>query len=126
MTQRHVAQSFWVITGTTSERRLSEDLLQAAQTTATVVVLLGSGTLREIVQIFKRMGKDALPVAVIMNGTMKNERKAVGTVDTILQEVQKRHIATPAIIVLGEVVRHAQQLKGLFAEIESKSTLQLA
>ena len=121
VTQRHVAESFWVITGTTSERQLSSDLIQAAQTTATVVVLMGFGKLEEIVTIYKSLNRGTTPVAVIQNGTMKNERKAVGTVDTILDEVHTQQIGTPAIIVLGEVVRHSQKLKDVFLGVGTEN-----
>jgi len=128
VTQRHVAESFWVITGTTSEGQLSDDLWQAARTSATLVVLMGFGRLDEIISIYKSLGKGTTPVAVIQNGTMENERKAVGTVDTIEHEVIANRIATPAIIVLGEVVRHSQQLKNAFTASKSKSkdALQIA
>lgn len=126
VTQRHVAESFWVITGTTTERHLSEDLFQAAQTSATVVVLMGFGKLAEIVSFYQELGKGLLPVAVIQNGTMENERKAVGIIDTILKEVEINQVATPAIIVLGEVVKHSQKLKDVFVELKSKEALQLA
>ncbi|MDE0471493.1 MAG: uroporphyrinogen-III C-methyltransferase [Ekhidna sp.] len=126
VTQRHVAESFWTITGTTSERQLSDDLWQAAQTSATVVVLMGFGKLPEIVSIYKNLHKGATPVAVIQNGTTENERKAVGTVDTIVSEVKANQVATPAVIILGEVVRHSHKLKNVFTALESKDVLQMA
>ena len=125
VTQRHVAESFWVVTGTTSSRQLSNDLFQAAQTTATVVVLMGFGKLPEIVEIYKSLNRGATPVAVIQNGTMENEQRAVGTVDTILQEVKLHGIGTPAIVVLGEVVKHSQKLKNVFEGVGAE-TLQTA
>jgi len=125
VTQRHVAESFWVITGTTSERKLSEDLFQAAQTSATVVVLMGFGKLEEIVRIYQSLGRGTTPVAVIQNGTMENERRAVGTIDTIIHEVTASHVSTPAIVVLGEVVKHSQKLKHVFDEIK-RDTIQMA
>jgi len=127
VTQRHVAESFWVITGTTSEKQLSADLAHAAQTTATVVVLMGFGKLREIVAIYQNQGREDTPIAVIQNGTREDENRAVGTIDTILNEVDKQAISTPAIIVIGEVVRHSHQLKEVFEEIAAEDpALQLA
>lgn len=126
VTQRYVAESFWVITGTTSEKQLSSDLMHAAQTTATVVVLMGFGKLTEIVGIYKNLGRGTTPVAVIQDGTKEEERKAVGTVDTIIQQVVENELSTPAIIVLGDVVRHAHKLKDIFADVKAKEALQLA
>jgi uroporphyrin-III C-methyltransferase len=49
-------REFWVITGTTSARKLSTDVALAAQS-STVVVLMGMSKLNEIVAIFKK-GKE--------------------------------------------------------------------
>ena len=41
LTYRGISESFWVITGSTSDGRLSDDLHHAVKTNATVVVLMG-------------------------------------------------------------------------------------
>jgi uroporphyrin-III C-methyltransferase len=45
-----------------------------------------------------------LPVAVIQSGTTKNEKVAIGVVDTIVEVVEEKNITSPALIVFGEVV----------------------
>lgn len=104
LTRRGINESFWVMTGTTRQGKLSQDVRLAAQSTATVVILMGIKKLPEIVAIFKKAGKDNLPVMVVQNGSTSKERIALGTVATITQEVQQKNIGTPGIIVLGEVV----------------------
>lgn len=104
VTHRGLSESFWVITGTTTAGRMSEDLYQAAKSNATVVVLMGLHKLREIAQLFKTEGKANLPAAVIQSGTTADEKVAVGTVDTIADLVAEKGIASPALIVFGEVV----------------------
>ena len=52
LTMRHVSESFWVITGTTKMHLLSSDVKIAAQSTATIVILMGMGKLSEIVNVF--------------------------------------------------------------------------
>jgi len=115
VTHRGSSESFWVIAGTTSSRKLSKDLETAAQTSATVVVLMGLAKLKEIVAIYSRFGKGDLPVAVIQDGSLPTENIAVGSIDTIVEEVRRENILSPAIIVIGEVVRKnpyaEQQLK---------------
>jgi len=110
LTKRGTAESFWVITGTTKERSLSKDVALAAQSRATLVILMGMSKLTQIVAIFKAAGKAELPVAIIQNGTTLKEKIAVGRVSTILAQVQKQQLSNPAIIVLGEVVNHRQKL----------------
>jgi len=104
LTYRGVSESFWVITGSTSEGFLSKDLYTAVQTQATVVILMGYSKLREIVQLYQGAGRGSLPIALIQNGSLDNEKLVLGTIDNILDESTDKRIGVPAIIVLGEVV----------------------
>lgn len=103
LTTRGVSESFWVVTGTTKEGQLSRDLQLAAQSSATVVVLMGMHKLAEITAIFEQNGKGETPVAIIQNGTMPDEKTAVGTVTTIVDVAARQAISSPAIIVIGDV-----------------------
>lgn len=111
VTKRGSTESFWVITGTTKEHKLSNDVALAAKSKATVVVLMGMGKLAEIVALFQKEGKNELPVAIIQDGTTSREKVGIGTVDTILDIVKENELSNPAIIVLGEVVKHREALK---------------
>ncbi len=104
VTHRGTSESFWVITGTTTSGKVSNDLYAAAKTNATIVVLMGIKKLKEIAAIFEAEGKGRLPVAVIQNGSMENEKVVVGTVATIVEASLDEKIDSPAIIVFGEVV----------------------
>lgn len=110
VTLRGVAESFWVITGTTRSHTLSEDVYLAAKSTATVVILMGMAKLPEILQLFRREGKGDLPAAVIQEGTTPRERIGLGTVDTLEDIVSRDELKNPAIIILGEVVRNREQV----------------
>jgi|TARA_B110000238_G_C16095119_1_gene425724 uroporphyrin-III C-methyltransferase len=106
LTKRGSAESFWVITGTTKEHKLSNDVALAAKSNATVVILMGMGKLPEIVKLFQNESKNKLPVAIIQNGTTAYEKVGIATIDTILKVVEKEELSNPAIIVIGEVVNH--------------------
>ncbi len=110
LTQRGTAESFWVITGTTSARKLSSDVYLAAQSTATVVILMGMSKLAEIVKIFSEFGKEDMPVGIIQNGTTVNEQSGFGTIKTIEKVVAEKKLTAPSIIVIGEVVKESHQL----------------
>lgn len=105
VTHRKLSQSFWVITGTTRTKELSADILLAAKSSATAVILMGLSKLGEIVELYKKEGKENLPMAVIQNGTLPGEKIALGTIGTIENVVRKKNIGTPAVIVAGEVVK---------------------
>jgi len=116
LTKRGTSESFWVITGTTSSRNLSNDIALAAKSSATVVVLMGMGKLSQIVGLFQKESKGGTPVAVIQNGTMPNEKIGIGTIDTIQEVVDENKLSSPAIIVIGEVVKESNKLKGFYEE----------
>ena len=103
LTTRGVSESFWVVTGTTKAGQLSADLQLAAQSSATVVVLMGMHKLAEIMAVFAGHGKANTPVAIIQNGTLPEERTVAGQVHDIQQKAANSQIDNPAIIVIGEV-----------------------
>ncbi|PIB38509.1 uroporphyrinogen-III C-methyltransferase [Maribacter sp. 4G9] len=123
VTKRGASESFWVITGTTKQHKLSKDVALAAKSNATVVILMGMSKLPEIVSLFKKVGKVDTPIAIIQNGTRKDEKIGVGTISNIEDEVKKNKLSNPAIIIIGEVVRHRKQLlelKNQYEKVESE------
>ena len=110
VTKRGAAESFWVITGTTKEHKLSTDVALAAKSNATVVILMGMSKLPAIVALFEKEGKSETPIAIIQNGTRENEKIGIATISTIASEVEKQQLTNPAIIIIGEVVNHRAAL----------------
>lgn len=123
ITKRGVSESFWAITGTTSDRKLSSDVALAAQSSATIVILMGMHKLPQIIDLFQKENKGDLPVAIIQNGTTSDEKVGVGTVNSIIEIVKEQKLSSPAIIVLGNVVRESNKLKGFYEEFLSKETI---
>jgi len=117
LTKRGVSESFWVITGTTTERKLSKDVHLAAQSTATVVILMGMSKLSEIVSVFKKYNKRNVPTAIIQNGTTSSEKIGVGTIDSILEVVEQQKLGSPAIIIIGEVVTESAKLSSFYESL---------
>jgi uroporphyrin-III C-methyltransferase len=116
LTQRNIAESFWVITGTTSDHKLSKDINLASQSAATVVILMGMHKLDEIIALYQKNRTDDLPIAIIQNGTKDCEKKVIGTISSIVQKVKENEIGSPAIIVIGEAVRNKLNLTSYFKE----------
>ena len=121
LTKRGVSESFWVLTGTTSNSELSKDIYLAAQSTATIVILMGMSKLSEIVAIFKQFGKNEVPTAIIQNGTTANEKLGIGTINSIETVVNEYGLGSPAIIVIGEVVKESSKLRAFYEEIKVDS-----
>jgi uroporphyrin-III C-methyltransferase len=121
LTKRGSSESFWVITGTTKAHELSNDVVLAAKSTATVVILMGMGKLQEIVKLFSDEGKQDVPVAIIQNGTTKDEKFGIGTVETICDVVKENQLSSPAIIVIGEVVKHRSIMDSISTELKTQT-----
>lgn len=112
VTRRGVSESFWVLTGSTKEHQLSNDIRLAAKSSATLVILMGIRKLSIIRDVLLSEGKSELPIMVIQSGSTAQEKCVVSTVEDILTETHDEKIGTPGIIVIGEVVRtHPEFIK---------------
>lgn len=103
LTRRGLSESFWVITGTTRKGAISKDIHLAAQSSATVIILMGMTHIAEIQETFAGFGKEDIPVAIIQNGSMPEEKVGVSDVRGMCRMVKEQGLASPAVIVIGEV-----------------------
>lgn len=104
LTSRGVSDSFWVVTGTTRSGTLSKDMALAAQSSATVIILMGMKQLPMIADLFTKYRGPEEPIAIIQNGTCENQQMGLGSLRTIQQIARKKELSAPAIIVIGAVV----------------------
>lgn len=109
LTHRGISDSFWVVTGTTRTEEFSKDLQLAAQSSSTVVILMGMKKLNEIIEVFKASNKKNTPVAIVQNGSLPDEKLGLGTVSTISDVVKEKGLSSPAIIIVGEIVGHTHK-----------------
>ncbi len=123
LTARYVSESFWVITGCTSSRKLSEDLKIAAQTNATLVILMGMHKIKEITKILLENNKADTPFAIIQNGTTPHEKIGTGNVSNLLEIVKYKKLSSPAIIIVGEVVKESTKLRSLYEKIYAQTSV---
>jgi uroporphyrin-III C-methyltransferase / precorrin-2 dehydrogenase / sirohydrochlorin ferrochelatase len=82
----------------------------------TLVVLMGVERLAEVITQLRSYGRASeTPVALIENGTLPNERVVIGTLGNIVSEAERENVRSPAVIVIGEVVRLRDALIGTAA-----------
>jgi uroporphyrin-III C-methyltransferase len=75
----------------------------------TIVILMGITNLPSITAGLARFGMDArMPVAVVERGYSARQRTTFGELGTILTEAVRAGVASPAVVVIGEVVRQAR------------------
>ena len=118
LTKRNASESFWVITGTTKSHKISSDVALAAKSTATVVILMGMSKLSEIVEIFSKEGKSKTAIAIIQNGTRKDQNVGIGTISNIESIVEEKQLSNPAIIIIGEVVNQRVDLTDIYSKAD--------
>lgn len=104
LTHRDVSRLFTVVSG---HAPLSEaELGHLAGLGGTIVVLMGVGTLPTLTQGLLRHGARAdLPVAVIERGYSSTQRTTISRLDTIVTDAAVAEVESPAVLVIGDVVR---------------------
>ena len=118
LTRRGANESIWITTGHTQDGKISKDIPLAAQTNATVIVLMGMRNLAKIRNEFLKHKPTNYPVAIIQNGTTKNEKVIVGTLENILHQQREHKIDNPANIIFGAgVADTVTQYKNLKSKI---------
>jgi uroporphyrin-III C-methyltransferase len=104
LTKRSVNESFWVITGTTSDGNISKDIAFGAKSSATLIVLMGLRNLSLIMEEILPYRSKKTPFAIIQNGTLPNETIAIDTINNYKNSIEKIDYKSPGIIVIGDVV----------------------
>ncbi len=114
VTQRGLASSFAVVTGheDPGKEETSLNWEKLATGVDTLVFLMGMKNLPDIVSRLVKFGRPPdTPVAVIKEGTKPEQKTVVGSLKDIVAKVKDNHLTSPAIIVVGEVVRLRDKLR---------------
>lgn len=104
LTKRGISSSFWVLTATQKNGAFSSDLIHAAKSSATLVVLMGVRKIQEIASKIQEYRGGLTPVALIQNGTLPDEDSSVATLKSIDTILASADISKPGILVIGNVV----------------------
>lgn len=110
VTHRGITVSFRVVTGHESTRKSQSQIpWENYKTDDTIIFLMGLHRLKVITKKLIEIGKSpSYPIAVISRGTRPDEKTVVGTLEDIYEKA--KDLPTPALIVVGEVVRLREQL----------------
>ena len=106
VTHRSFATSLTLVTGHEADESTGIKWPALAQLDGTIVFMMGFANLPTIVTKLTEHGMPAdRPAAVISNATRPDQRTVTGTLRTIEARVNEARLPTPALIVVGEVVR---------------------
>ncbi len=113
ITHRDYDPAVVFITGKEARERLNWKAL--AELNATIVILMGMNTLEENVKKLIENGKDPeTPVAVVQWGCCRKQRVVCSTLKNIVNEVREKGITSPAVVVVGDVVRVRDKIVEFF------------
>ena len=106
LTHPGVSSSILVVTGKDCVKKWQESILSG-----TLVILMGRNNIKEICDNLIKAGRSPdTPIAVIENGTLKNQRIFFGTLKNIAEKLEKEDVRGPTLIVVGEVVNVARRI----------------
>ena len=107
VTHRSASRMFTVVSG--HAPLAPAELEHLAGLGGTIVILMGITNLPSITAGLARFGMDPeMPVAVVEQGFSTRQRTTFGDLRTILTESVKAGVGSPAVVVIGEVVRLAR------------------
>ncbi len=113
VTHRGLASDVSFITGHAQQSGMGPGISweMLAKSGGTLVFLMGVKNLSTIAQELVRHGKSArTPAAVVRWGTMTDQQTLTGTLEDIAEKVRTAKFRTPAIVVVGEVVKLREKL----------------
>lgn len=111
VTHRGISSMFTVVSG--HAPLTEEEHRHLAGLGGTIVVLMGVSTLPQLVAGFGAAGmRPDMPVAVIERGYSASQRTTAGTLSTIITAAGAARCQSPAVLVIGEVVRVGLDLQG--------------
>ena len=107
VTHRNIAVDFTVVTGHENPHKENSQINWEilANTTGTLIFLMGIGNLANIVDRLTFFGKSVeTPVALIHMGTRSEQKVVTGRLQDIVAIAKDNHIKSPTVIVVGDVV----------------------
>lgn len=116
VTHREVSRMFTVVSG--HAPFTDDQLAHLVGLGSTIVVLMGIGTLPHLSAGLARHGMDpSMPIAIIERAFSDSQRTTIATIGTVVDSATRTGIRSPAVIVIGEVVRLAPGADGEAAEL---------
>ena len=112
LTHRDYASSVAIVTGhRAGDSGKPVNWSKLANAVDTIVILMGIESLEAIVAKLVEGGLDPnKPVAIIQQGTTKNQKSILGKLSNIVDEAEKNNVKPPAVVVIGEVTELGRKL----------------
>lgn len=114
LTHRDYAREILFLSGHKKDGANSEGFRNLNCVGKTVVVYMGLNSIDLIVSELLDAGNTKeTPIAVIQNATLDTERVFTGNLDSIQTIIAENEVKSPAILVIGEIVRFYTEMENL-------------
>ncbi len=111
LTHRDHAQSLRLVTAHCQKSEDSLDWQQLAAEKQTLAVYMGVASLDRLQSKLIEHGRHPhTPIALIENGSRKEQRVIVGTLENLSQQALQHLVKSPALLIIGEVAAFANSL----------------
>ncbi len=113
LTHRNFSSSVTLVTGHEAAGKYGPKVNweAIAQGSETIVIYMGIHNLHHIIKELNQAGCSLeTPIALIQWGTRPEQKKLIGTLNTIVEQIEISGFEAPAIAVIGEVVNLHQKL----------------
>lgn len=127
VTHRDIAHGVALVTGHAADGVAEPDWTALVQSGLTLVIYMGVARMGELAAKLRNAGMAASrPVALIAHGTRPQQRAVTTTLANMAEASRTAGIASPAIIVIGDVAAFAQTRRGEGALAQAVSRIAAA
>ena len=122
VTHRDAASAVAIVTGHEAKKDQNRLDWQALGRIDTLVFLMAVANVRRIAELLVAHGRSPdTPAAIVQMAFWHDEHVATGTLATIADEVDRAGIKPPATLIVGEVVRLREKLKGSERDLQRRA-----
>lgn len=112
LTHRDFSQSCIFITGHEKDGELNINWERLNTQNQTIVIYMGLYSLAKITTNLIAVGMSRnMPIAVVQEGTTQNQKVLVSTLSHVVKKVADEKIKSPAILIIGNVVKLRKKIK---------------
>ncbi len=109
VTHRDACRGVTLVTGHAADHAHAPNWKALAEGGTTLVIYMGLKNLPGIAHALRDAGMAAgMPVAVVQNGTLPTQKQVVSTLAQVVDAAKCAGLQSPALVVVGEVVRYAR------------------
>jgi uroporphyrin-III C-methyltransferase/precorrin-2 dehydrogenase/sirohydrochlorin ferrochelatase len=124
LTHREHAQRCVFVTGHLKDGSMDLDWRSLAVPGQTVVVYMGLAALSMLCDGLVRHGlPGSTPAAIVQQGTLPAQRVMTATLDTLAARAIAERLASPTLVIVGDVVRVRERVLAYAADREAQTSL---